>query len=177
MNSQSLLLVGHVWRPHGVRGEVKITLETDDPMRLKGVSRLYFGRDSDRIISKEITSMRFQQSKPGRLAIVEMAGVETREEAESLQKMDVFASEEDLPPLAEGEVFIHDLIGFSAATDQGETVGVVRDVLDTPAHLTFLVEREGRADVLIPDVPEIVTHVDVTGAKIVIRPIEGLLET
>lgn len=176
MDSEALLLVGRVSRPHGIHGEIKVSPETDDPLRIKGISKLYFGASSLRVLSKQVHSVRFQRSKNGTVVVLKLDGIDTREAAESFRKMKIFANRSDLPPLMDGEMYIHDLIGFSATTEFGEAVGTVIDVLETPAHLTFLVERDGRPDVLIPDVPEIITHIDLIEARIVIRPMEGLFE-
>lgn len=172
----ALLLVGRVVRAHGVRGEVKVLPETDDPDRLMELDAVYIGKEPEQTARYEVTGARAQPTKRGLLIVLQMAGVESREGAEALRGLPVFAREEDLPPLGEDEFFLHDLVGLHVETDAGEPVGTVRDVLEMPAHPVCVVAREGKADALIPAVPEFIAEVDLEAERLVIRPLEGLLE-
>lgn len=170
-----LLLVGRVLRAHGVRGEMKLLPETDDPERFADLETIYLGPRPETAEAWPVTSVRFQQSKKGTLVVVRLEGVETPEDVAALRGRAVYALAADLPPLAEDEVFLHDLIGLAVATESGEAVGEVKDVLQMPAHDTLLVARDTLPDVMIPAVPEFIVAVDLEAERIVIRPIEGLL--
>jgi 16S rRNA processing protein RimM len=172
----SLILVGTCGPPHGVRGELKVIPETDDPERLADLGELFFGPSPERARGRTVEGVRFQTTKRGVLALVTLAGVPDREAADALRGLGVYAVESDLPALAEGEVFIHDLIGLGVVTDEGEDVGTVEDVLTSGAQRLLLVKRPGRPDALVPDVDEIVTDIDLDAERITIRPPEGLLD-
>ena len=94
----------------------------------------------------------------------------------------MFAHEDDLPPLDDGEVYLHDLIGL-AVFEVGEDeqpheapLGTVRDVLEGGAQLLFAVARKGESDVLVPDVPEIVRAIDLDAGYILVALPDGLLD-
>lgn len=176
VDPDSLILVGTCGRPHGVRGEIKVIPETDDPERLAELEQVFLGPSPERTRAHTIEAIRFQPTKRGIAALVMFSGTDSREEADALRGLGVYAPESDLPALAEGDVFLHDLIGLSVVTEDGETVGTVQDVLTGGAQNLLLVKRPGKPDALVPDVDEIVIAIDLDAEQITLRPPEGLLD-
>ena len=175
-NTDSLLLVGTCGRPHGVQGEVKVVPETDDPERLAALEQVYLGATPESARPRAVEAVRFQPTKRGLVALVQFEGVAGREAADALRGVGVWADQADLPPLGDDEVFLHDLIGLTVALGNGETVGTVADVLDGGAQRLLLVRRPGKPDALVPDVPAIVTDLNLETGRLTIAPPEGLLE-
>ncbi|MEM1056282.1 MAG: ribosome maturation factor RimM [Bacteroidota bacterium] len=182
---ETLFLVGRVTQPHGVQGEMKVRPETDDPERFGLLDRVFVGADAARAsrTEREVDGVRFQQMKNGTTAVLlSLADVDSREAAGDLRGQSVFAHEDDLPPLEDGEVFVHDLIGMTVVVldedeqPTGETVGTIRDVFEGGATFLFAVQREGRPDLLVPDVEAIVREVDAEAREIRILPPDGLLD-
>ena len=171
-----LLLMGYFGRAHGVSGEVKVFPETDDPQRFLSLEHVFVGATADETREYAIESARFQMLKGRTIALLKLDGISTREEAEALSRVGVFAAQSDLPPLADGEVFVHDMIGMEVVEEgEDEPIGTVRDVLKG-AQLLIVVARDGRPDVLIPDVPAIVIDVDIENRRITVDPPEGLID-
>src|SRR5690606_39911538 len=102
--------------------------------------------------------------------------IATREETEAARKQPVFARVDDLPPLDDNAYFLHELVGLTVATEDGQSVGIVDDVLDLPAQAMLVIGREDGSTMLVPAIPEFVVDIDFDSDRIVIRPIEGLLE-
>ncbi|HET6568143.1 MAG TPA: ribosome maturation factor RimM [Rhodothermales bacterium] len=174
--AQDLLLVGRFGRVHGLRGEVKMVPETGDPEHLQELEAIYAGPDEERSVLFGVESVRLQQTKHGVTLIVKLEGVDTPEQADALRQQLVFAREADLPPLEEDELYLHDLIGLSVVTEEGEEVGSISEILEMPGHYMYVVSRPGKPDAWIPAVEEFVADVDLGGGRMVIRPIEGLLD-
>lgn len=172
----SLLLVGHVWRAHGVTGEVKIVPATDDPVRFEDLDMVYIGASATSADARVVETVRLQPTKRGIIVIMKIEGVDSREEVENLRTHQVFARESDLPPLEENEFYVHDLIGLEVVTDAGVPVGLVNDVMEVPAQQVLVVSRHGRAPAMIPVVDEFVQDIDWDEGRITVRPIEGLLD-
>ena len=63
--------------------------------------------------------------------LVRLEEVATREDADDVAGRYVLLPVDALPPLDEGELFYHQLLGLRVETVQGETVGVVREVYET----------------------------------------------
>ncbi len=172
----SLLLMGKIFRAHGVRGEVKVWPETDDPGRFRGLATVFLGTDSARAQPQTVEAVRFQQTRRGTMVVLKLEGIETREAAEALRKTGVFARAADLPPLAEGEFFFDDLVGLAVKDETGKVLGRVKDVLEMPAQNILLLERKGGAEAMVPAVAPFLVDVDLDAGCVVIRPIEGLLD-
>lgn len=170
-----LLLVGRVMRAHGVVGELRVFPITDEPERLGALPQVFVGRDQAQAKPFAVAQGRLHQTKQGTLVVLKLAGVATREAADALRHFDIFAREGDLPPLADEEVYLHDLIGLRVETDTGDPVGTLTDILDLPGHDVYVVDRDG-AEVLIPAVPDFITEIDLDAERVVVRPIEGLLD-
>ena len=172
--------MGRFGRPHGIRGDVKVAPETDDPARFAGLRRVFVGASPDAATERAVANVRFQYPKGRITVLLSLAGAGAPADAEALRGLNVYADETDLPPLAQGEAFLHDLAGLAvwAVDDDGEPtehLGTVRDLYDG-AQLLFAVAREGRPDVLLPDVEEFVAGVDLPGRRLLVRPPDGLFE-
>ena len=175
-----LLLMGRFGRTHGIRGDVKVVPETDDPTRFAGLKRVWTGASPQAARERAVENVRFQYPKGRTVVLLSLGGVETPEDAEALRGLNVYAHQDDLPALAEGEVFLHDLAGLAVwqvdeAGEPTERLGTVRDLYDG-AQLLFAVAREGRPDVLLPDVEEFVAGVDLEGRRLLVRPPAGLFD-
>ncbi|MEO1074549.1 MAG: ribosome maturation factor RimM [Bacteroidota bacterium] len=178
VDSDALLLMGRCGRAHGVKGEVKVFPETDDPQRFDLLDRVYLGKSAKRVEEATIESVRYQVGKGGRVTVlVKLDLVPTREDAVRVRNLNVYAHEDDLPAPEDGEILIHQLIGLAVHDASDDTVyGTVRDVLEGAANLLLVVDRDGAPDVLVPDVDAIVLDVDLEAGTITIDPPEGLFE-
>lgn len=173
---EALVRVGHIFRPHGVQGELKVKPETDDPYRFEAMEAVHVGTYADQTTPYAIESIRYQESKRGLTVILKLAGIDSRDAAETIKKKFVFVPEEELPPLEDGEFFIHDLIGLDVVTEDDAFIGTVANVLQMPAHDVYVVRRDGASEAMIPAVANFIVDIDLEGERIVVRPIEGLLE-
>ncbi|MEM8559131.1 MAG: ribosome maturation factor RimM [Bacteroidota bacterium] len=178
VDPEALLLMGRCGRAHGVKGEVKVFPETDDPQRFDLLDRVFVGKSVAKVQEATVESVRYQVGKGGRVTVLmKLDVVPTREDAVRVRQLNVYAHEDDLPAPRDGEVLIHQMIGLSVQdADTDEVYGTVRDVLEGAANLLLVVAREGQPDVLVPDVDPIVLDVDVEGGVITIQPPEGLIE-
>ena len=172
----TLLLVGYIGKTHGVRGEVKVKPETDDPHRLLDLDTLFVGKTPESAKAHRVEALRLQPSKRGLTVVLKLEDIADRETADTLRSLHVYAREDDLPPLGEDEFFLDDLIGLEVVTEESEAVGKVKEILELPAQPVCVVARAGEADVLIPAVPEFIVDIDFDAGRLVVRPIEGLLE-
>ncbi len=167
--------MGRIVKPHGVMGELKVAPETDDPGRFQLLETIFVGADEASTSSFDILSVRLQPSRFGITVLLKLEGINSREAAESLNKLRVFASQDDLPQLDEGEYYLSDLIGLPVETVAGEVVGTVADVYDGAGHDLLVIQRTGGGKAMVPLVPEIVPKIDIDQAIIRIDPVDGLL--
>lgn len=158
MSSPDRLEVGRVNKAHGLKGEVLVTFSSDRTERLAAGSRLWVGDDEREVVS----SSRHQQRW-----IVRFAGVDSREQADALRGSVLTAEPLDA---AEGELWVHELVGATVVLADGTAVGTVESVQDNPAH--DLLVLDGGA--LVPVV--FVTDASGLPAQVVIDPPDGLLD-
>lgn len=176
LSPDDLLLVGRIVRTHGLKGECKVVPESDDPNRLRKLKRIWLGDTPQTAKPYNVESTRLQNSRHGTTILMQFAGIHTVSDAEGLGKSLVFADLNDLPPLQPGEFFLHDLIGVEVVTDEGESVGILKDIWDTQSHSLYLIERPGKKEALIPAVPAFIVSTDIDRRRVVIRTVEGLLD-
>lgn len=165
-----LILVGRVAGGFGVRGEVRITTYTEDPLALLRYGSLL---REDGVIALSLTSAR--AAKEG---IVARAGeVATREEADALRGVRLYVDRATLPPTEdEDEFYRADLIGLRAERPDGTSVGVVKAMHNFGAgDILELDPGGGRPTSYLPFSRASAPEVDLAHGRIVIisAPEEG----
>ncbi|MBT8488073.1 MAG: ribosome maturation factor RimM [Gemmatimonadetes bacterium] len=177
MAHPSHLVVGYLSKPHGIKGEMYVSPLTDHPESVfaSGVVLWLGGADDDEP-DYDLPPLRVDTTRPFRSGLlVRFGGVEDRSQAELLAGRYLFCPIEDLQPLAEGEVYYHQLLGMRVETVGGRPVGSVSQVYELhPADL--LEVRGSNGVVMVPYRKEIVVEVDVEAGRLVIDPPPGLLE-
>ena len=123
MPSDTLILVARVAGAFGVKGEVRLTAYTADPLSLLAYRELK--RESG---AAGLTLTSGRAAKGG--IVARAREVETREQAEALRGLRLFIPRDLLPEPEEDEFYLVDLIGLSVVTPEGEALGVVRSVHD-----------------------------------------------
>lgn len=171
------LVVGHVAKAHGTKGELFVMPLTDSPDEVfaEGASLLLGNADGE--LDDESTEVVIEESRPfKRGELLKLAGIEDRTAAELLAGRYLLAPTAALVPPAEGELYYHQLLGMQVVTTDGERVGRVREVFEAqPADLLEVKADDGRLH-LIPFAERIVRSVDVAAGRLVIEPPPGLLE-
>jgi 16S rRNA processing protein RimM len=170
--AEDLVVIGEVTRPHGLRGEVRVTPHTDRPERFEGLNEcVLWDPATDTRDVRRITGVRRQ----GDAVLLVLAGCASVEASAALVgRLVALPREQALPP-PPGHVYPWQLVGCRVVTDDGHPVGELSGIEPSPAHDLWVVRGAGREH-LIPAVAEIVVEVDVDARRIVIRPPEGLLE-
>ncbi|HEX7051464.1 MAG TPA: ribosome maturation factor RimM [Longimicrobiales bacterium] len=170
------LVVGHITKPHGTKGEVYVWPLTDRPEQLFAKGRELVLGDSEGAPGDEPLALRVERVRAfKRGLLVKFEGFPDRTAVEPFSQRYLLVPAEAVPPLEEGEVFYHQLLGLEVVTTAGEVVGRVREVFETePAHLLDV--QDGGRSRLIPFVERIVREVDLEAGRIVIEPPPGLLD-
>jgi len=165
--SSDLIQVGRVAGAFGVRGEVRITSFTADPVALVDYKDL---KREDGSPGLTLTSGR--AVKGG--VIVRAREVETREEAEALRGLKLYISRDRLPDPEEDEFYVTDLIGLKVETAEGEALGRVKAVQDFGAgDLLEIAPLEGGATWYLPFTREAVPEVRIAdGVVVAVKPDE-----
>jgi len=177
MSDSALAAVGLIRNAQGIRGEVVVEPLTDAPDAVFASGRRVFVGDSKGNASPDSgQSLVVDESRPfkGGL-IVKFAELADRNAAELLRGRYLLAPFDELEPLQEDEVYLHDLIGMKVELDSGEKVGEVTSYYELPQGLTLDVAA-ARGSVLVPYRPEVVERIDSAARVIVVKSEVGLFE-
>lgn len=166
--------VGRVSRPHGVHGEVRIIPDSDNPDRfVKGmVVHARSARPgmveaaSGSRTRLTIESVRGDAGFP----IVLFAEVSDRETATGLRGFVLEVPGAELPELAQDEYYPFEIEGLTVRDPEGNIVGHVADVVDTPAHPLLVVALDSGREALVPFVLAAVPDVILDEGYLVVQP-------
>ena len=153
----------------GVKGEVRITAFTADPMALFRYRDL---KHADGAPALTLTTGR--PAKGGLVAEVREA--KDRNQAEALRGLRLFLARSALPQTEADEYYHADLIGLEAVLGDGTPVGHVRAVHDFGAGDTLELVRPGAPSVMVPFTRAVVPGVELTAGRLVLDPPPGLLD-
>ena len=172
MAAGRLVAIGEIGRPHGVRGEVRVTPLTDHPERFARLREcLLWDEARDRRLPCRIRTARAQ----GDALVVALAGYDSPEAVRALTGWLLAVPESEVLPAPEGHFYPWQLVGCRVLTEDGREIGSVLRIEGSGAQDLWFVGAAGREH-LVPAVADIVREVDLDGRRIVIRPPEGLLE-
>jgi len=172
------LVVGHVARVHGIKGEVYVQLLTDHPEAsfASGVV-LHLGDASASKPDPQLPPVRVDAVRPFKQGmLVRFVGFDDRGQAERILAGRYLLREtEALQPLAADEVYYHQRLGCTVETVSGTVLGEVTEVYEL-APSDLLEVRGGGRSYMIPFRREVVVDVDVEGRRLLVDPPEGLLD-
>lgn len=153
---------GQIVNTHGIHGEVRIVPWADSPEFLCQFSTLYVGGTA-----MPTASSRVHKGS----VIVKLAGVDTVEQAMVLKGQTVQIRRADAK-LPQGSFFLADIIGLGVLDENGQKLGVLREVLSPSRQQVYVVA--GEREILIPAVPEFILETNIADGYIKVRLIEGM---
>ena len=168
---EDMLRVGVISSTHGVRGEVKVFPTTDDPARFEDLETVFLDTGKE-MLELEIAGVKFFKN----MVILKFKGYDNINDIEKYRGKDLWITREQAVPLGEDENFVADLIGLSVITDQGETLGTMKDVMFTGANDVYVVERENGKELLFPAIKDCILDVDLEEGVMTVHVLDGLLD-
>lgn len=169
MKTGPRVLVAQIGAPHGVKGEVRLRVFTEEPEALLGYNPLQTEN------GRSLTVRRLQPAKG--MFVASIDGVSDRDAAAMLTNARLYVPRERLPE-PENEAWYHvDLIGLAALHVDGRRLGEVVAVQDFGAGDLLEIRLEGtRRTVFVPFTKQTVPLVDVAGGRVEIDPPPGLMD-
>src|SRR5687768_7687509 len=137
------LTVGAIIGTHGLYGELRVRLITDDPEHFASLQRVLLGEQR---AAYEIESVRFNRG----VALVKLDGVDDIDLAESLRGAVLRIPGSEARPLEENEFFLYQVVGIAVRDEAGTELGAVTDVIETGANLVFVVTNSIGKEELYP---------------------------
>ncbi len=163
--AEGRILVGVIGRPHGVSGLVRVTSYTADPAALAAYDPL----------SDEAGGRYRLRWRGAGIAAVALwrdgawAEIRDRDAAARLTNRRLYVDRTNLPPPAEEEFYLADLLGLAAILPEGRA-GEVIAVHDYGAGASLEIARPDAAPLLVPFTRAAVPEIDLAGRRIVVIP-------
>ena len=165
-------MVGKVVKAHGIKGEIKVFPFSKSPDDFKSYPEVIITDEStgERVVYR-VTRIRSWK----KLAIIQLDGVENRNDSEELRGKEVWIPRQYLAQPETDEYYRHEMKGMQVVTDNGRRLGTVTSFIATPRHDILVVTGLGR-EYLIPAVNELIRDIDKETGALIISPTPGLLE-
>jgi 16S rRNA processing protein RimM len=169
-------IVGRVRRAHGVRGELLVQVMTDAPDAIFASGARVYGGTPAGDLPPTPPVLHVEHARPFKDGLlVTFAEIADRNAAELWRERYLLVPVDELEPLTEGEVYLHDLVGLRVERPDGTVLGVVDGFFELPHGLLLEIRRE-RDTVLVPYREEFIVSVDVPAGTLVVDPPAGLFE-
>ena len=182
------VVLAHLLRPQGRRGEILCELMTDFPDRFGDRPSVFlappgFVGELSEARAAEIVSFWLPQGRNEGRVVLHFSGVDSITEAEKLAGNDVIVSKDERVLLTDSSVYVSDLIGCELF-DGGDLVGTVEDVqfamtsdgrrrLEEAAPL-LVVLTPAQDEVLVPYVANFVVEENLPAKRLTMSLPDGL---
>ena len=159
-----LIALGVFGAPQGVRGEVRVKSYTQVPKALTTYGALTDAKGARAFSFEAVRALKDD------MLVVRVAGIATRDAAQALTGVELFARRKQLPPPDEEEFYYDDLVGLTAVTRDGVTLGRVASLSNFGAGDILEIAPEGGGEALsLPFTKAVVPEIDFVGRRVVIE--------
>lgn len=160
MKPDEMIIVGRIVAPHGVRGDLRILPDTDRPEIFKKLKTIYIGGKPFRLLS----------ARPHKnVYILHVEGVDDRNMAETLISKVAEVPFSELPRREKGSYYYFQLIGLNVVTEDGKSVGTVKEIIETGANNVYSIGTPEGKEILIPAIPSCVLSIDIEAGRMTVR--------
>jgi 16S rRNA processing protein RimM len=168
---KDLIAIGHVIRPHGVTGLLRIVSYAESRETFLEAGSVFLKTGKNELQKKAVDSIQPHRS----FFRLRLSGLDSAEQAETFRGAEILIPKDSLQKEDEDEFFWHELLGMEVYLTTGEYLGVVRDIFPTGSNDVYVVEHEGR-EFLIPAIHQVVREMDISQKRMIISPMKGLLD-
>jgi len=149
------LPIGKVVKTHGLRGHLKVLPYGETFSTLAAEEKITANLPDGNSLTLTVAEIRPQQKTI--LLISRELG--TVEEAHRLVGAELCVPESRLPPTESDEFYWYQLIGLEVVNTEGEKLGTLEEIIETGSNDVYVV-RQGREEILVPAIEEVVREVD-----------------
>lgn len=162
--------VGDAW---GVKGWIKLLPFSADPQALFSSKRWYVQASDRGPRAFEGTALlRVREARDHSGAVVaQLDGIDDRDAAQALRGARIFVRRSSFPSTSMDEYYWVDLIGLDVVNRQGESLGQVKELLQTAAQTVLVLQYasgDAQLERMIPFVAAFVDAVDLDAKRITV---------
>lgn len=162
--------IGKIISTHGIKGEVKTYPLTDNLNRFDYLKTAYIGENKTRV---ELEKVKYHKN----LAILKFKGYDDINQILSFKDSFLYVDEEGKVVLPKDHFFIYDLLNSQVFDTESNLIGILVDVLQGHSNDVYIIKDNVKdKKYLIPAVKEFIIDINIVEKRIIINPIEGMIE-
>jgi len=162
--------VGYIQKTHGIKGEVMIVLDVDNPDDYEEMDSIFIEIKSQ-LVPFFIEQLNLLSEK----AIVKFEEINHIDKAKELVGSKLYLPLDTLDDLEEGQFYYHDVIGYTVNDKKLGLLSEINNFYELPQYAVLTMIHEGR-EVMIPIIDSILLNVDHEKKEIITELPEGLLD-
>lgn len=166
--SIKFIKIGIIINTHGIKGELKINPLTDDIKRFDKLNNIYIGEEK---VEYNIEKVKYIKNFP----IIKLKEFDNINDVLKYKNNYIYIDKEDLVELPKDYYFIFDIIDCKVYDIENNFIGIVEDVITYSSNDVYVVKNNDK-EYLIPALKRFVKSIDIEDKKIIIDPIEGMIE-
>ncbi len=170
MNIDKFYKAGFILRPHGLKGEVTISMDANAPADWENLKSIFIEKKSQ-LVPYFIEAISVRNNK----AFVKLEDVNTPEEAALLKGNSLYLPKESRPKLERGEFYNEDVIGFEVFDETYGPLGFVEDVEQAGPN-RFLILSYIQKKIMIPVNGPFIKSINKSKKKISVNLPDGFLD-
>ena len=171
IDQEELVSVGKITGTHGIRGLLKVFSYSGNIESLKSTRSVFLKGKDGALREYEIKSV----SAHAGGFIIGLNDFSDINQVLTLPGSELCLKRGQLPVPGEDEYYWCDLLGLVVHTDEGVELGTIVDIFETGSSDIYVVRGEAK-EYLIPAIADVIAHIDILGKKMIITPLEGLLD-
>ena len=170
MTKEECFYLGRVAKTHGIKGEVTLRLDVDDPSAYRNMK--YFLLEINKVLTPFFVE---RLTNSGDKFYISIQDIKTVEAASALTGKEVYLPLEMLPTLSGKQFYYHEVKGFLAVDEEKGELGPINDVLEYPTQAILQVFKD-KKEILIPILEHVIQKVDRKAKKLYIKAPVGLID-
>ena len=139
MTKDDCFYLGRVAKTHGIKGEITIKLDVDDPSAYHDMK--YFLLEINKVLTPFFVE---KIVNSGDKFFVTIQDIRTVEAASALTGKEVFLPLEMLPKLSGKQFYYHEIKGFTLIDAEKGELGPIAEVIEYPTQAIIQVIKDGK---------------------------------
>lgn len=171
MSADDWIVIGRITKPFGLNGGLKVRPLTEDPGRFRRLAGAVLEAADGSRQTCTVADVRTDRNS----VILFCREIDRVEQVKAFVGGTVRVPRTEAIPLPPDSFFQHDLLGLRVYLEDGRYLGEIQEIWPTGSNDVFVV-RDGERERLIPAIKSLVAEVDLSGRRIILRWMEGLLD-
>lgn len=170
MEIKSAQKIGFILKPHGLKGEVTVSLDAGIPEDIESLKSVFLEKDNGLVpYFIEAISVR------GQKAFVKFEDVNSLEMAGEISRQGIFIPKPERAKSKPGEFYPDEVIGFEVYDESDELIGTIKEVMDEGPNPMLIINHKTK-EVLIPLNSPFIQNVDKRKKKFTVNLPDGFLD-